>query len=80
MDDAFGLSRSSLRFTLPYEFSRTVMNWSEFFDMGGYALYVWASYGLMAIILALNLILPMRRRSEATDRIRRLLAQSGKKA
>jgi len=77
--DASGLPRPSLRFTLPYEISRTVMNWSEFFDMGGYALYVWASYGLMAIILVLNLILPMRRRTEVTERIRRLRAQSEKK-
>ena len=28
------------------------MNWSEFFNMGGYALYVWTSYGLMVIVLA----------------------------
>ena len=27
------------------------MNWSEFFAMGGYATYVWISYGLMAVIL-----------------------------
>ena len=38
------------------------MNWSEFFNMGGYALYVWTSYGLMAIVLLLNVWLPIRRR------------------
>jgi heme exporter protein D len=38
------------------------MNWSDFFAMGGYALYVWGAYGLAAIILALNVALPLRRR------------------
>jgi heme exporter protein D len=27
------------------------MNWSEFFHMGGYAFYVWSSWGLTFIIL-----------------------------
>lgn len=31
---------------------------SEFFHMGGYALYVWVSYGVAAIILIGNIILP----------------------
>lgn len=38
------------------------MNWTEFFHMGGYALYVWGSYGLAALILAINVILPLRER------------------
>ena len=38
------------------------MNWAEFFAMGGYGLYVWGSYGLAALILILNLYLPLRRR------------------
>jgi heme exporter protein D len=37
------------------------MNWSEFFAMGGYALYVWGSYGLAAVILILNVVQPLRR-------------------
>ena len=55
------------------------MNWSEFFDMGGYALYVWTSYGLMALILALNIVLPWRKRQEAVRKVTRLLAQGEKK-
>jgi heme exporter protein D len=27
------------------------MNWSEFFDMGGYAFYVWTSWGLTALAM-----------------------------
>ena len=56
------------------------MNWSEFFAMGGYALYVWPAYGLMAVVLAFNLALPFRRRVEVTRKIRRLWAQLEKKA
>ncbi|MCK5336179.1 MAG: heme exporter protein CcmD [Gammaproteobacteria bacterium] len=31
---------------------------SEFFYMGGYALYVWLSYGIAAIVLIGNIVLP----------------------
>jgi len=31
----------------------------EFFNMGGYAFYVWTSYGLAFIILIANLIIPI---------------------
>ncbi|MFK8068189.1 MAG: heme exporter protein CcmD [Gammaproteobacteria bacterium] len=32
---------------------------AEFFNMGGYAFYVWLSYGLTAIILIANIVMPM---------------------
>jgi heme exporter protein D len=32
------------------------MNWSEFFNMGGYALYVWGSYAVAAIVLVGNVV------------------------
>lgn len=57
-----------------------IMNWSDFFAMGGYALYVWTAYGLMAIVLAVNLVLPFRRRAEVVRKIQRLWAQAEKKA
>jgi heme exporter protein D len=31
----------------------------EFFDMGGYAFFIWTSYGLALIVLVANLIIPM---------------------
>jgi len=34
---------------------------SEFFHMGGYAVYVWSSYGLTLLILSLNWLLPVQR-------------------
>ena len=33
----------------------------DFFHMGGYALYVWSTYGLAFIVLVLNIIIPFRR-------------------
>lgn len=34
---------------------------TEFFQMGGYAFYVWASYGLTALVLAYNFLAPIGR-------------------
>jgi len=33
----------------------------EFFAMGGYAAYVWSSYALAAVVLAWNVVQPLRR-------------------
>ena len=44
------------------------MTWhsaSEFFDMGGYGLYVWSSYGFTALLMALESGLAARRRRRA---------------
>ncbi|MDH3690630.1 MAG: heme exporter protein CcmD [Gammaproteobacteria bacterium] len=32
------------------------MSLSEFFHMGGYAFYVWASYGLALVVLIANVL------------------------
>ena len=49
------------------------MNWSAFFAMGGYGLYVWSSYGTAALILILNLYLPQRRRKTVHRLLREFL-------
>jgi heme exporter protein D len=49
------------------------MNWSQFFAMGGYGFYVWSSYGLAALILILNLYLPLARRKTVRQRLREFL-------
>ncbi len=36
----------------------------EFFAMGGYALYVWGSYGVTFALLALEVVQLMKRRRE----------------
>lgn len=46
---------------------------SEFFAMGGYAFFVWTSYGIATIVLVANLIVPIRQR-------RKLLADLARKA
>ncbi len=38
------------------------MSLSEFFHMGGYAVYVWSSYGVALIVLLANLVAPLRQR------------------
>lgn len=40
------------------------MNMTEFFYMGGYAFYVWTSYGLSFIVLLANIIIPLWQRKQ----------------
>ena len=47
------------------------MNVAEFLDMGGYAAFVWPAYGIVAVALLLNLILPLKRH----QRLRREIGQ-----
>ena len=44
---------------------------AEFFAMGGYALYVWGSFGVCAIAMLMEPILVGRRRSEILRSLRR---------
>ena len=50
------------------------MNWGsagEFFAMGGYALYVWSSYGVTALFLVLEIVLLVLRKRTITQRLGR---------
>jgi len=38
---------------------------SEFFAMGGYAFYVWGSYGVTFLLLGVEILLLLRRSREA---------------
>jgi len=40
------------------------VSWSDFFAMGGYALYVWGSYAVTAGLIVMEIIL-LRSRSRA---------------
>jgi len=40
------------------------MTMQEFFAMGGYAFYVWTSYGLTLIVLLANIIIPVVQRRQ----------------
>jgi heme exporter protein D len=52
------------------------MNLNEFLHMGGYAFYVWTSYGIALIVLLLNVILPLRQRKKLLSDI----ARAGRRA
>jgi heme exporter protein D len=45
------------------------MTLQEFFHMGGYAFYVWTSYGIAFLVLAYNLISPAWQRRKLLRRI-----------
>jgi heme exporter protein D len=46
-------------------------SWSEFFAMGGYALYVWGSYAVTAGLIVVELVLLARRRAGILGRLGR---------
>ena len=48
-------------------------NWSEFFNMGGYAAYVWPSYGLALAMVIANVVSPIMQRKKVIARIRRAI-------
>ena len=48
------------------------MNLNEFFHMGGYAFYVWTSYGIALFVLLLNVIIPLRQRKQRLADIARI--------
>ena len=53
------------------------MNWgsaSEFFAMGGHALYVWGSFGACAALMIIEPILAKARRSKALIELKREIA------
>jgi len=49
------------------------MSVAEFFDMGGYGLYVWGSFGVSALLMVLEPILLRSRRRSALQRISRMI-------
>ncbi|MCK9284221.1 MAG: heme exporter protein CcmD [Rhodocyclaceae bacterium] len=53
------------------------MNWNspaEFFAMGGYALYVWGSFGVTALCMIVEPLLARKRRCDAVNSLRREIA------
>ncbi len=45
---------------------------AEFFDMGGYALYVWGSFGVTALLMIIEPILVRKRRAGILRRLSRM--------
>ena len=52
------------------------MNWAEFFAMGGYALYVWGSYGMVLLMFIIEIALVSHRRTITLQQLR-LLRDAG---
>ena len=50
---------------------------SEFLHMGGYAFYVWSSYALVLLVLALNVVLPILRGRAVRRELRRSILTPG---
>ena len=53
------------------------MNWAspaEFFAMGGYAFYVWGSYGVAAVLIVAEMWLLVSRRRALLERLGRSLS------
>jgi len=46
-------------------------SWSDFFAMGGYALYVWGSYGVTAGLIVVEILMLRNRRRAALDQLGR---------
>jgi heme exporter protein D len=44
------------------------MNWSRFFSQGGYAFYVWGSYGLALLAMGGEVIFLLRRKKSLAER------------
>lgn len=55
------------------------MSLTDFFSMGGYAIYVWSSYGICLVALILNIVLPMmKERKTIRDLQKRLYTEENK--
>ena len=48
-------------------------SWSEFFHMGGYAVFVWSSYGLALLMVVANIISPLIERKRVIARVKRAI-------
>jgi len=47
------------------------MSLSEFFNMGGYAVFVWSSYGLALVVLFINWLLPYQQHKQNLKKLTR---------
>ncbi len=56
------------------------MSWNEFFAMGGYGFYVWTSYAVAAVVLAFNVLLPLRRRKAVHKTLREFYRLKGERS
>ncbi|WP_086480795.1 heme exporter protein CcmD [Oceanospirillum sanctuarii] len=53
-------------------------SFSEFLNMGGHGLYVWMAYGLSAVLLAINVVLPIMHKGQLVKEQARKLRREQK--
>lgn len=46
-------------------------SFAEFVDMGGYGFNVWSVYALFAVFIAVNLIMPLRKKERIIRQLKR---------
>ncbi|MGB1271444.1 MAG: heme exporter protein CcmD [Endozoicomonas sp.] len=46
-------------------------SWTGFLEMGGHGLYVWSAYGVAFLVIAYNLLAPIRGRRQVRERVQR---------
>ncbi len=46
---------------------------NSFIHMGGYAAYVWSSYGIALFVFGLSIVLPLKEKRQLEKRIRRII-------
>ena len=56
------------------------MNWTEFFEMGGYAFYVWNAWGVTALVMAWQIGRAKYRKRQLYKDIRRQIQREQKHA
>ena len=56
------------------------MNWAEFFNMGGYAFYVWTAFGLAVIVLSGNVVWAVRRKQRLLEQLKRRAIVRGERS
>lgn len=56
------------------------MNWTEFFEMGGYAFYVWSAWGVTALVMAWQLGHAKYRNKQLKKEIHRQIRREQKHA
>jgi heme exporter protein D len=53
------------------------MNWAKFFNMGGYAFYVWGSFGVALLSMGVEVLLLRRRKRDLLRRAKQAHKMSG---
>jgi heme exporter protein D len=51
------------------------MNWAEFFDMGGYAFYVWSAWGLTTLVLGWQFAQPKLAHAKIKRELKRQISR-----